>query len=369
MKTAIIQGGKVILKDLAKLVAPSIYHYLKVWLAKQLAKLDKKVINEYDEFLNTAIDTASDPRDIKFDEVVGDVELELPSRVLLNDGTVLNQGATKHCVAFWTTNGVNEGRNFLGFSSDKKPDTLVNYIKSKLDPKISERGTYIVNGPKGAKALGWIEWYTQTDTLEEIKKSIFCGLPIATGTNKLSWTKTKKAWNVAVLWAGGGHFISVVWYDDNLTRADVNGKAYTWFLIVENTWGSSWGDSWLYYIPYEIWDKVLFNTKKNLIVNKNKSRKFLETILDNLRKEQEKRNVKPAEVQKYAYFNDDAYSLNTENSKNLFSVLQNVLKETGYEPILRTIIGASEEETINRILLEIYGARTYERTKVAKTKK
>lgn len=363
MKTAI-------LKDLAKLVGPSIYHYFKVWIMKQLTKLDKKINTEYDEYLNTAIDTAADPRDIWFNELAGDLELELPSSILLTDWSILNQGATSHCVAFGTTNGVNEGRNILGFSSDKKPNVLVNYIKENLDPKISERGTYIVNGPKGAKALGWIEGYSQVNTLEEIKKSIFLGMPIATGTNKLSWRRTKLGWQVAIKWVGGGHFISLVWYDDNLTRADADGKAYTGFLIAENTWGETWGDKGRYYIPYDIALEILFNTKKNLIVNKEKSRKYLETILDNLKKEQEKRNVKPAEVQKYEFYNDDFFALTTQNSKNLFIVLQNILKETAYNPIFRTIIGASEEETINRILIEIHAARTYERlNKVAKTKK
>lgn len=352
------------LKELAKKVAPSIYHKIKVWIAEKLAKLDQRVVSEYDEWQNTALDTASDPRDIRFWELAGDEEFDLPDRVLLSDKEILNQGRTNHCVAFWTTNWVNEGRNYLGFTGNKNPDTLVNYIKKYLDPKISERWTYIVNGPKWAKALWWIEWYSQTDTLEEIKKSIYCGLPIATGTNKLSWTNTKKWEQVAVLGTGWGHFISLVWYDDDMIRADMNWKAYTGFLIAENTWGEWWGDDWRYYIPYEIWEKVLFNTKKNLIVSEDASRKHMQKILDNLKKEKEKRNVTPAVVKKYEYFNDDYYSLQTQNSKNLFQVLQNWLKETGYQPIFRTVIWSTEEETINRILMEIYGARTYERNKL-----
>ena len=46
------------------------------------------------------------PNDIIWEELntAGNLNLELPKKVLLNDGIILDQKATKLCVAFGTTN-------------------------------------------------------------------------------------------------------------------------------------------------------------------------------------------------------------------------------------------------------------------------
>jgi len=303
------------------------------------------------------------PNDIVWEELATSWKedlLNLPKRVLLNDWKILNQKATKLCVAFWTTNWVNESLNFYGFTPDKEPNILAWYIRKYLDPLIDKRWTWMVYWPKWAEKLDWIEGYTQVNTLKWIKQSVFLWLAIATWTNKLSWGKTWKN-AVAVKWNGWWHFISIVGYDDEMEMEDWYWKKYKWFLIVENTWGEKWGDKWRYYIPYEMALEILYNTKKNIIPNKNKARKHLLDLIDEVKKEKEKRKVKPKIVKKYEYFAEDYEVLETENSKNLFYVLQNILRETWFKPIFRTIIGADENETINRILQEIYWARMWQR--------
>ena len=343
--------NKVILWYVYNEMKPTLLHILKLLINKLLAMLDKKY--NYKDWLNNAKDVQLDPRDIRFNELVG-WNIELPSKLLLNDNNFVNQGNTMLCVAYWTTNWVNEAYNYLWIKEEKNPLNLVNYIEKYLDPNIRKYWTYIENWPKWAKALWWIKWYSQVDTLEDIKKSIFFWLSVQTGTNKLNWGKTKQ-WTVAVQWSWWGHHISIVWYDDNMTRADINWKAYTWFVIVENTYWPSWWDNWRYYIPYTILFDVLFNTRKNLIVDSDKTKE----IIKELTRTQINNKIKPNIIPKYNFFNDDYYSLKTQNSKNLFNVLQDELNNSNYEPIFVTIIWTTEEETITRLLIEINSVRYY----------
>lgn len=305
-----------------------------------------------------AFDSEADEKAINFSEVAGEIELDLPKKVLLNDSIILDQGPTMLCVAFGTTAGVNEARKLLWYKPDKNPNTLAGYIEANLDPNIRENGTLIENGPKWARKLAWLEGYTRVNSLYEIKKSLAFGLPIATGTNKLSWTATKKNNYIATLGKGGGHFIHIPGYDDELELVGIDGREYKGALIVENTWGEVWGDKGYYYIPYEIALDVLFNTKLSLIINKAENRKYMEEILANLNKKMEENKIAPV-VPNYEYFNGEDKAITDPENKNLFLVLQNALKETGYKPIFRTIIGSNEDRTNTRILLEISNARNY----------
>lgn len=320
----------------------------------------EKIYNEtfaYDE-------EVKDIRDIEFEELAG-WSIDLPKRVLLSDWQIVNQKATLLCVAFGTTNWVNESLNFYWYKPDKEPNILAWYIRKYLDPLIDKRWTYIVNWPKWARKLGWIEWYSQINTLDWIKQSIFLWLPIATWTNKLSWSKTRKN-AVAVIWKGGGHFVSIVWYDDEMEREDWFWKKYKWFLIVENTWWEKWWEKWRYYIPYKIAFDVLFNTKKNLIPNKEKARKHLDEIIEKLNKKKKEIKVKPAVVKKYEYYAEDIEAITDEENKNLFIVMQRILKETGYKPLYSTVVWSNEDRTNARLLDVIYWARQYENFKKLK---
>ncbi len=48
----------------------------------------------------------------------------------------------------------------------------------------------------------------------------------------------------------GGHAVLVVGYDDNMVHGRTKG-----YLIVRNSWGSSWGDQGYFYLPYSYFNK------------------------------------------------------------------------------------------------------------------
>ena len=145
--------NKQLLWYVYKKIKPTLIHILKKQINKLLAKLDTKY--NYKDWLDNAQDVELDPRDIKFNEIAGST-LELPKKVLLNDNNFVNQGNTMLCVAYWTTNWVNEAYNYLWIEEEKNPLNLVNYIETYLDPNIRQNWTYIEYWPKWAKALWWI---------------------------------------------------------------------------------------------------------------------------------------------------------------------------------------------------------------------
>lgn len=312
--------------------------------------------------INTAKDSPDDIQAIEFEKVSAGIEINLPETVLMENDSVVNQGKTLLCVAYWTTEWINESRKQLGFKWGKNPETLAGYIRTNLDPNIDKQGTYIINWPKWARKLWWLEWYSQVNTIEEMKKALAFGMTISTGTNKLSWAKTRSNNYIAVEGKWGWHFINIVWYDTENTLTWSDGIEHEWgYFIIENTWGKKWGDNWYYYLPFSYALKVLFNTKKALLIDELSNRKYADKFIENFKKELEEKKISPV-INKYEYFDWEQLAISDQENRNLFIVLQNLIKESWYKPIFRTIIWSNEDRTNARILLEISHARAYERT-------
>lgn len=128
--------------------------------------------------------------------------------------------------------------------------------------------------------MGEIYAYYGVD-IDDFKRVLYLGCPIQSGTNKLSWSMTGRN-AVAVQKSGGGHHMNIVGYDDDLTRTDGYGNVYTGFFIIENTWGENWGDRGRYYLPYSIADKVLYNTRLAMVVDKAAVEKRATDLIANL---------------------------------------------------------------------------------------
>ncbi len=327
---------------------------------------EEKFLEEMNN-VTTALDSEATPSDIQFEEIAAWVEIDLPDYVLHNDWVILNQGPTNLCVAYWTTAWVNESLHMLWFKADKNPNTLTWYIEKNLDPEIRAKWTYVINWEKWARKLWWIEIYSFLKTIDDLKRSIALLGPVLSWTNKIDWSALRKNKFVAVPGNWGWHKINIIWYNTLIENAvySVDGREYKDYFIVENTWGDKWGVKWRYYIPFEYAIEILFRTKVSIVINKELNRKYAAKILENIEKEKEKKKITPI-LTKYEYFDGEQLAIIDQENIGLFEVMQNVLKETGYTPIFRTIIGSNEDRTNARILDVITAARTYERNNVKK---
>ena len=271
------------------------------------------------QYTTSCIDNESKETDYSFEKASAGIEIDLPWYVIHSNRTILNQWPTMHCVAYWTTEWVNEENYMLSVDKSYNPISLVNYIRQNLDRTIDQDWTLIENWPKWARKLWWIEVYTYCNTLYDLKRAIAFVWPIATGTNKINWLELKKDWYVAKLWSGWWHFINIVWYDDKKE----------WF-IVENTWWKEWWDNGYYYIPYDIALDVLFNTKISMIVDSEKNTEYTKKLLNNLsnKKMEEIRNNIDLEKAKRAYDNKFWNWLNPRepmSRQEVMAVIQNVI--------------------------------------------
>lgn len=276
-------------KSVVKIIWPTIYHRFKAWLNYKLAKIDEDIQSKWESYAGWASDSTLDERDIRFSSIASqeDREIELPSRFILDNWFIQDQWKTNHCVWYGSTEWRNESNNFFTLPTmDVLATETVEYIRDNLDSQIDERGTYIYNWPKALKAMWKIHSYYRVTSVDDIKRSLYLGCTVQTGTNKVSWSKTHKN-AVAVVWAGWGHHMNIVWYDDDMTRADWYGNVYTGFFVVENTWGTVYGDKWKYYLPYEKIDDILFNSRFAMVVDSEAVSKRSKTLIDNIEKELE----------------------------------------------------------------------------------
>lgn len=260
-------------EKIIKKIKPWIWHIIKVLFNLWINKLNWYNNDRKGWWALEIIDK----RDYKFEELAWDINFELPRRVMLSNWDVVNQWNTQLCVAYGSSECANEWANVLWLWKVSSPEKVANWIRTYLDSEIDKRGTYIQYWPKALQQMSKIHSYTSATTLDWVKRALAMWLPISTWTNSFNWTLTWR-WAVAVKGSWYWHFISIVWYDDDMTRADYSWRAYTWFLIVENTWGKNWWDNWLYYIPYELFSS-LYGWKYALIVDKDKSDEHINKLI------------------------------------------------------------------------------------------
>lgn len=184
----------------------------------------------------------------------------LPTRYVMQDNYYTDQWYSWRykcwCVPFSTTNAINEV--FTHYKNDPKDLFEEMVLQWLLD---INSWAYVIDWPKTAQKMWWINWYTQVSTIEQMKHSLYNNRPIVTWSNKANWDLIKQL--PYLLWfisSSYGHAFTIVWYDDEL-----NG----WCFICENSYGTWLWDKGRFYLRYTDVDKILFNTRLALFTNES----------------------------------------------------------------------------------------------------
>lgn len=202
-----------------------------------------------DEILNNACLDSNDERNYQYEQIMWSSE-ELPSKVLLETGFRQNQQADGYpygCVYFARA----EASNYLSKSRLQWKD----FIKWSSTRK-EWVWDYVINWTKLLNKQNIISWYALVKTLNEVKHSLANGRPIHTGSNKIDWTKTKNNNWYAVYSDSYWHSFHIIGYDDAINS-----------LICKNSYWPNYIAKGNFYINYELFDKVLMNSKFSLIAN------------------------------------------------------------------------------------------------------
>ena len=225
---------------------------LKNYLKKDQYAIDTIVKDHRDYTIDTMAWTIVDAKNMFND---------LPDIFILNDERFQHQWNSNDCVAYSCANAINTE---LWYKADK--ETYYEWVV--LANSMRDSGTmfpnwaYVEDWPKEALDLKWIDRYYQVDTLFDIMNAIYRYTnPVCTWTNKIKWFDIRDTWLVTTVSSGAWHAVNIVGWD----KTKVIWK-YTWALVLENSYWNEYQDGWYFWIPFDLQNKILFNTKKAIYV-------------------------------------------------------------------------------------------------------
>lgn len=215
------------------------------------------------------------PNTSAFDEVLEDSRdwawwdillshLWLPTKFIINDDRFVNQHIEWYemsCTAQGTCNAIN---NSLYIKADKT--TYRNWF-NLFDLAVSKwlasrkNWAYVIDLIKLSKDEWLSVWYYTAYTLLEIKNAIYTTNCVVTWSSKINWDECRD-WLVKSIWVWYWHCFEISGWDNNKQI----GK-YIWALYCRNSYWNKAQDKWWFWIPYYLYNDILFNTRKAIIVS------------------------------------------------------------------------------------------------------
>ena len=209
--------------------------------------------------------------DYAYDEIIADnrdyswweamLFADLPKKFILNDNRFQNQWTSYDCVAYSATNAINTE---LWYKADKKTickwKLLADYMRSIWT--MWPRWAFVVDWVKASLSLGYIDSYYTVNSLEEILTAIYRYTnPVCTWTSRINWSEINKDWLVRKASSWWAHAINIIWWDKN-KQID----SYIWAICLENSYWNDYQDKWHLWIPFSLINKILFWTRKAVVV-------------------------------------------------------------------------------------------------------
>lgn len=186
---------------------------------------------------------------------------DLPEKFEIEDNIYISQDKDWYkmsCSAQATINAANSARMIKADSRRDESEDLRDKVVEKWIA--GNWGSYLIDIIKEAKESGIIDAYYQVDTLNDILNAIYIGCSIITWTNKINWYNARK-WLVEKAEKWTGHAFCIIGWDK--TKKIGNS---VWALKCKNSYWIEVYDKWCFWIPFNLVETILFNTKKAVIV-------------------------------------------------------------------------------------------------------
>lgn len=243
-----------------KYIIESIYWFYKKFLSKDEA---------FDEIIK-------DPRDYYLGNAW--IQEQKPSKFLMKVKRFINQNVIWYkssCTAQATSEAWNTQRKL---KADKNTHSWFNLwdIMKALWLWAEWRWAYLIDALKQWEKEWVIDWYYRVKTHEEIKSALYKWHTIVTWSNKINWSKIKNTnYVVTEVSKWYWHAFYIPGWLNNFIY-----DIYKWAYPCANSYWEEYWDKWMFYIPYELFDKVTFNSTYAVVVNPEWSKMTKEELFE-----------------------------------------------------------------------------------------
>lgn len=222
------------------------------WFYKKFLSNDEA----FDEIIN-------DPRDYKLGNDW--IQEQKPSKFIIKVARFVNQNVfwyKSSCTSQWTNEAANTQRKL------KADDTRTSWfdmrdLMKKLWLWAEWIWAYWIDAIKLAKKLWIIDWYYRVKTNEEIKSALYKWHTVVSWSTKINWKKLHSTnYVVTESSSWSWHFYYINWWDKNFTY-----YKFKWVFTCPNSYWENYWDKWMFYIPFELFNKVAFNSTYAIVVN------------------------------------------------------------------------------------------------------
>lgn len=196
-------------------------------------------------------------KDVRDYEMAGNIDDIFPSSFKYKPRQIFNQAKDWYrssCTAQWTWGASDTIRKFKADKREISPFLLWDEVKKRKIGK-EWQWAYLIDTIKTAKDMWKIDWYYRVLTHEAIKKALYNTDLIVTWSNKIDWKRLWETWYIVdKVSSWSWHAFYIVWWNE------------IWYIAMNSYWEQYWL-KWTFIIPYDVFEKVAFNSTYAITVD------------------------------------------------------------------------------------------------------
>lgn len=196
-------------------------------------------------------------KDIRDYELMWNDETIFPEQFIYRPRRIFNQSKTWYrssCTAQWTAWAADALRKSKSDKTFMSPFDLWDIVKEQWLWK-EWVWAFLIDTIKVAMKNWFIDWYYRVLTHSAIKQALYNWSMIVTWSNKINWRTLQETWYIVKEpWVGSWHAFYISWWNQQ------------WYVAYNSYWEQYWL-KWTFIIPYDVFEKVAFNSTYAIAVD------------------------------------------------------------------------------------------------------